>query len=140
GGAQFWDVGTDENGWTTAEGHLEGGGRSLARLVVDLGKVADPFWCLPGVFWGDHRNDSSAMLYPRFDRDALVPARFRSRHWLISINRLSQPLVAVHSRESWTGLELDPLPTLAGDKGIRFSLGFDWSEERTLLLFRIPEC
>ncbi len=139
--AAFREIGVDGEGWTKAVGKFEEGTPSSACLFVNLGRIADPFWCLPGLFWGDNLQDSSEMLYPRFDREARVPSRFRSRRWLVSSSRISLPLVAVHSEGWWSGLEVDPLPlsTPGGEEPPRFSLGFDWNEERTLLLLRIPE-
>lgn len=127
-----------EDGWLEVD--LEAGEKDgSACFSMDVGSVEDPFWCIPGIFWGDNLQDSTPHLYPRFDRSAEEPHHFRSRRWLIPLNRMAQPLVGVYGKGKWHVLEVEPNPRTSGEGEISISVGFEWSAEKTILMLRVPE-
>lgn len=102
------------DGWRTVTIVAEAAGNLSVRGEWSLGRIADPFWCLPGQFWGDNLQDTTPLLYPRFDASLARPRAFRSSHWMIHLSRLSQPVVACHDGESWHLWETEVAPLSLG--------------------------
>jgi hypothetical protein len=122
-----------EAGWVEAtwEVAAEVSFATTCRLI--LPETAEPFWCIPGLFWGDNQQDSTGQYYPRFRAGMESPRRFESSFWELSVARAAQPLVAMFDGEGWWILEVSPV---AGD--LCASVGFSFENGRPVLLASLP--
>lgn len=74
--------------------HVENHGDAVDRSVrvrLEMADVADPWWLVPGVFYGENRPVDCTRLYPRFavgggDAQAMV-----SDHWDLRADRCATP-------------------------------------------------
>lgn len=70
-----------------------GTGPAEARLRVSAAlPAADPYWLIPGLFYGENRPESNTRIYPRFGRPA-IPAMFVSPYWSFRADRAATPAV-----------------------------------------------
>jgi hypothetical protein len=94
-----------------------------ARLRVSANLPAgdaDPYWLIPGLFYGENRPEANDRLYPRFARTA-DPARFVSPAWSFRADRAATPAVFAWSAHGGLALAVDEYSSL-GLSGIGFAL------------------
>jgi hypothetical protein len=92
-------------GWVESSWSVPAGEPFSATCRLTLPETAKPFWCIPGVFWGDNQQDTTGQYYPRFLAGFAAPRRFKSSFWEFHVWRMTQPLVAVHDGSApslWT--------------------------------------
>jgi hypothetical protein len=91
-----------------------------ARLRVSASLTAhDPYWLIPGLFYGENRPDGNDRLYPRFARPA-DPERFVSPYWSFRADRAATPAVFVFGDSGGLALAVDEHSSL-GLTGIGFA-------------------
>jgi hypothetical protein len=94
-----------------------------ARLRVSASLAAgdaDPYWLIPGLFYGENRPEANDKLYPRFTRTA-DPRRFDSPAWSFRADRAATPAVFAWSAHGGLALAVDEYSSL-GLTGIGFAL------------------
>jgi hypothetical protein len=96
-----------------------------ARLRVSaiLAGVDDPYWLIPGLFYGENRPADNDRLYPRFARPVDEPAdaaRFVSPAWSFRADRAATPAVFVWDAGGGLALAVDEHSPL-GLSGIGFA-------------------
>jgi len=67
-----------EGGWIEASWFVPAGQPFAACCRLALPEAGKPFWCIPGVFWGDNQQDTTGQYYPRFRAGLQAPRRFES--------------------------------------------------------------
>ena len=128
-----------EDDWRTVTVTAKASGALSIRGEWGLGRVAQPFWCLPGLFWGDNQQDTTPMLYPRFDASLEKPSKFRSPFWQFHVSRLSQPLVGCYDGRRWWILEGEPCAK--SDRSgelLSLGLGFGYRDGNAWLSCSLP--
>jgi hypothetical protein len=96
------------------------------RVSVRMPDAADPWWMIPGLFYGDNRPAENDRLYPRFE--AAVPGRpardvFTSNEWHFRSDRAATPAVFVWPAAGGAGIALSAPPvTSLGLTGLGFAL------------------
>ncbi|WP_309104237.1 hypothetical protein [Microbacterium sp.] len=87
--------------------------------------AADPWWLIPGLFYGGGRPAENDRPYPRFEADAETTElheRFVSSEWQFRSDRAATPVVFVWPGEGAPGVALSVAPTTSlGLTGIGFS-------------------
>ncbi|MFI6822787.1 hypothetical protein ACIBJE_17805 [Micromonospora sp. NPDC050187] len=96
-----------------------------ARLRVSARRtgVDDPYWLIPGLFYGENRPAGNDRLYPRFARvteEPADPARFASPAWSFRADRAATPAVFVWGARDGLALGVDEQSPL-GLTGIGFA-------------------
>lgn len=124
-----------KRGWLDAGWELPAGEPFAAVCRLSLPETAAPFWCIPGLFWGDNQHDGTGQYYPRFRPELAEPRLFESRFWEFHVWRAAQPLVAMHDGTAWWVLEVSPA---AGD--LCASVGFEYENGHPILLASLPAC
>ncbi|MCX6970917.1 MAG: hypothetical protein NTV93_12325 [Verrucomicrobia bacterium] len=120
-------------GWVEASWSVAAGETFAATCRLALPETAKPFWCIPGVFWGDNQQDTTGQYYPRFRAGLATPRRFESSSWEFHVWRATQPLVAMHDGSAWWILEVRPQ---AGE--LCASVGFEYENGRPVLQASLP--
>ena len=123
----------DPAGWAEAVWTVAAGESFSATCQVQLPATENPFWCVPGIFWGDNQQDSTGQYYPRFRADLAAPRQFESPFWEFHVWRATQPLAAMHDGSAWWILEVRPH---AGE--LCASVGFDYKNGHPVLLASLP--
>lgn len=123
----------NDQGWVDATWLVPAGETFAATCRVALPETAKPFWCIPGLFWGDNQQDSTGQYYPRFRADLSQPGKFQSSFWELSVLRAAQPVVAMFDGAAWWVLEVSPE---AGD--LCPSVGFEFVKGRPTLVASLP--
>ena len=113
----------NDAGWIQVEWTVPAGAFFSATCRVELPEMSSPFWCVPGLFWGDNQQDTTGQYYPRFRAGLAVPQRFESAFWEFHVWRATQPLVAMYDGVAWWILEVSPQ---AGD--LCASVGFEYDQ------------
>ncbi|MFS0910768.1 beta-L-arabinofuranosidase domain-containing protein [Microbacterium sp. 179-I 3D2 NHS] len=99
---------------------------AAVRVSVTVRDADDPWWLIPGLFYGTNRPADNDRLYPRFEpcidgrpaRDA-----FTSAEWHFRSDRAATPAVLVWPGRDRSGLALSVPPTTAlGLTGLGFAL------------------
>jgi hypothetical protein len=132
------ESGLSADGWRQVEFRATAASDGNIRGRWALGRIANPFWCLPGLFWGDNRQDRTPMLYPRFDAARTTPAAFTSSFWQFHVSRLSQPVAACHDGRHWHILEIDPYVPFGNGPDRAVSMGFAYEEGCAFLTCALP--
>ena len=122
-----------ESGWVEATWDVAAEDSFATTCRLMLPETTEPFWCIPGLFWGDNQQDSTGQYYPRFRAGMEAPRRFESSFWELSVARAAQPLVSMFDGEGWWILEVSPA---AGD--LCASVGFSFENGRPVLLASLP--
>jgi hypothetical protein len=65
----------NDQGWIQSFWTVPAGQPFTACCRLALPETAKPFWCIPGVFWGDNQQDTTGQYYPRFRAGLQVPRR-----------------------------------------------------------------
>ncbi|WP_051425499.1 hypothetical protein [Jiangella gansuensis] len=63
------------------------------RLVADVAGAAEPWWLIPGLFYGENRPEACERLFPRFAPGADDPDGMVSDHWSFRSDRAATPAV-----------------------------------------------
>jgi len=108
-----------------------------ATCRIPLTTTDVPFWCIPGLFWGDNQQDSTGQYYPRFRKDLQKPEKFQSSFWEFHTHRMAQSLVAVHDGATWWILEVEPQVSVGGQV-LHASVGFEYHDGIPYLLASLP--
>jgi hypothetical protein len=91
-----------------------------ARLRVSASLAArDPYWLIPGLFYGENRPAGNDRLYPRY-AVAADPARFTSPWWSFRADRAATPAVFAWGDDGGLALAVDEYSPL-GLTGIGFA-------------------
>jgi hypothetical protein len=93
------------------------------RVSATLPDAADPYWLIPGLFYGENRPAGNSRLYPRFARTTDEPAdpqRFVSPAWSFRTDRAATPAVFVWGTSGGLALAVDERSSL-GLTGIGFT-------------------
>jgi len=123
----------NDQGWIQSFWTVPAGQPFTACCRLALPETAKPFWCIPGVFWGDNQQDTTGQYYPRFRAGLQVPLRFESAFWELHAWRAAQPLVAMHDGSAWWILEVMP-----ESAGLCASMGFEFEGGRPVLVASLP--
>lgn len=97
------------------------------RLGVPAG---DPWWLVPGAFYGENRVEACARPYPRFEAGRDAPADHAalvSSWWEFRLDRCAYPVVCAWGDHAGIALEV-PTATALGLPGLGFGLGVDGAE------------
>ncbi|NDL60500.1 hypothetical protein [Phytoactinopolyspora mesophila] len=65
------------------------------RLAVELSGTPDPWWLIPGLFYGENRPEACDRRFPRFEVGANDPDGMVSDHWSFRSDRAATPAVFV---------------------------------------------
>lgn len=99
---------------------------AAVRVTVRVEDASDPWWLIPGLFYGENRPAANDRLYPRFEADADAPeqhAAFVSDEWHFRSDRAATPSVFVWPSAGAAGLALSVAPvTDLGLTGLGFAL------------------
>jgi hypothetical protein len=132
-GSRFESIRSVSKNWQEVSWSVVAGESFSASCRITLPKTKQPFWCIPGVFWGDNQQDHTGQYYPRFQANIDVPRRFESSFWEFHVWRTAQPLVAMHDGSSWWILEVTPQAN-----GLCASVGFEFKEGHPILVASLP--
>ncbi len=98
---------------------------AAVRVTVAVPGATDPWWLIPGLFYGENRVAGSDRLYPRFvpaATDAGARARFDSDEWRFRSDRAAIPAVFVWPAPGSSGVAVSAPPTTAaGLTGLGFA-------------------
>ncbi len=130
-------VGETNDGWVEAVWEVGPGQAFSTTCRIVLPESPSPFWCIPGLFWGDSLQDTTAQYYPRFDATLKKPEKFRSPYWEFDVWRAAQPVVAVHDGLGWTILEISP-SVCCGVSQLKPGIGFEYVNGTPVLLASLP--
>jgi hypothetical protein len=96
------------------------------RVTVSVPAASDPWWLIPGLFYGENRPAANDRLYPRFEAGARSDedhAAFVSDEWHFRSDRAATPVVFAWPRPGSPGLALSAPPVTAlGLTGLGFAL------------------
>ncbi|MCP2635536.1 hypothetical protein K0817_003030 [Microbacterium sp. HD4P20] len=99
---------------------------AAVRVTVQAGDADDPWWLIPGLFYGENRPATNDRLYPRFEAGARAPeqhAAFVSDEWHFRSDRAATPVAFVWPSPGAAGLALSVEPVTAlGLTGLGFAL------------------
>jgi hypothetical protein len=123
----------NRDGWVSASWDVASGDSFSASCRLALPATQTPFWCIPGLFWGDNQQDSTGQYYQRFRAGLDKPCKFESSFWEFHVWRAAQPLVAMHDGSGWWILQVEPD---AG--GLCASVGFEYVDGRPMLVAALP--
>jgi rhamnogalacturonyl hydrolase YesR len=70
------------------------------RLAVGLSDAPDPWWLIPGLFYGENRPEGCERRFPRFAVGANDPAGMVSDHWSFRADRAATPAVFAWGAEA----------------------------------------
>ncbi|WP_145805910.1 hypothetical protein [Kribbella amoyensis] len=96
--------------------------RIRAELPLPIAADEEPYWLVPGVFYGANRDEECTRLYPRYvigrsDIDAL-----ESDHWAFRADRAATPVVFSWGRTGGFALDV-AADTSLGHSGLGFGAG-----------------
>jgi hypothetical protein len=123
--------------WILLSWHIRAGICFSATCRIPIPPTAAPFWCIPGLFWGDNQHDSTGQYYPRFQKNLEHPEKFQSSFWEFHTHRMAQPIVAVHEGSTWWILEVEPHTTV-DSQVLHASVGFEYRDGQPVLLASLP--
>ncbi len=125
------------DGWIEAVWDLHPGQMFATTCRINTATVPSPFWCIPGLFWGDSLQDTTPQYYPRFNASLTKPGKFQSPFWEFDVWRAAQPVTAVHDGQGWTVLEISPAAACGGGR-LKPSIGFEYVNGAPALLASLP--
>lgn len=126
-------VADEGQGWTHASWDVAAGEGFSAVCRLPLPKTAKPFWCVPGLFWGDNQQDGTGQYYPRFRAGLAAPAKFESSYWEFHVWRAAQPVVGMFDGTAWWLLQVEP-----DVGGLCASVGFEYENGYPVLMASLP--
>ncbi|MCM3658272.1 hypothetical protein M3147_13540 [Agromyces mediolanus] len=98
---------------------------AAVRVTLGLEGASEPWWLIPGLFYGENRPAGNARRYPRFEigaRGEDAHARLVSDEWHFRGDRAAAPVVFAWPHDGGDGVALSAAPeTEAGLTGIGFS-------------------
>ena len=105
---------------------------AAVRVGVAVEGAGDPWWLIPGLFYGENRPEANDRRYPRFAagaRTAAEHAAFVSDEWHFRSDRAATPAVYVWPQPGSPGLAISAEPTtVLGLTGLGFALRGDTAE------------
>lgn len=125
------------DGWLESVWKAEAHKKFTVSCRIALPKTAQPFWCMPALFWGDNQQDTTKQYYPRFNGALSKPSRFQSSFWEVHVSRVAQPIAAMHDGTGWWVLEVKPDGQTGAEK-LPASIGFEWKEGQPHLVASLP--
>lgn len=106
----------------------------VAWLRVSVSRVsADPYWMIPGLFYGENRPAACTRVFPRYATEGVDHPGLVSDHWTFRADRAATPMVLAMDADGGLGLaaaETSPV----GQTG----LGFRRDGDRAELLLSYP--
>ncbi|NED95938.1 hypothetical protein G1H11_11520 [Phytoactinopolyspora alkaliphila] len=90
------------------------------RLVLDLDGTPDPWWLIPGLFYGENRPEACERRFPRFAVGADDPEGMVSDSWSFRADRAATPAVFVWNRDRGVAL-LTSEESACGPSGVGLS-------------------
>jgi hypothetical protein len=120
-------------GWLEATWAVPAWESFASTCRIALPETETPFWCIPGLFWGDNQQDSTGQYYPRFRADLAKPAKFESSFWELHVWRATQPVVGMYDGSAWWILQVAP-----ASGSLCASVGFEFENGRPTLLASLP--
>jgi len=123
--------------WILLSWQISAGTCFSATCRIPIAPTDAPFWCIPGLFWGDNQHDSTGQYYPRFQKSLQYPEKFQSSFWEFHTHRMAQPIAAVHEGSTWWILEVEPHTTVDGQV-LHASVGFEYRDGQPFLLASLP--
>ncbi len=130
-------------GWTVTVSAVNRGARCAGRLVVTagLGEAADPWWLIPGLFYGENRPVGNDRVFPRFQVGANTAgdaAALVSDHWEFRADRAATPAVFAWPASQRPGVAMAAAQrTALGITGLAFA--HDGSDATAQLSFPFRE-
>jgi hypothetical protein len=103
------------------------------RIGLDLPPDGEPWWLIPGLFYGENRPPGCRRIFPSYRRGESDPSRMVSERWSFRGDRAATPAVFAWTRDRMGALAVDEL-TAMGPSGI----GFEGSAERTRIWVDLP--
>ncbi|MDQ0643119.1 beta-L-arabinofuranosidase domain-containing protein [Microbacterium murale] len=97
---------------------------AAVRLSVRIADAVEPWWLIPGLFYGDNRPAGNDRPYPRFEAHPAADADpFVSDEWHFRSDRAATPAVFVWPDRARHGVALSAAPVTAlGLTGLGFAL------------------
>ena len=132
-GTQPETVKKDDSGWMRASWKVVPDESFSTTCRFALPETDKPFWCIPGLFWGDNQQDSTGQYYQRFRADLAEPSKFQSRFWEFHVWRATQPLVGMYDGTAWWVLQVEP-----DASDLCASVGFEFENGRPILVASLP--
>ncbi|WP_113704255.1 hypothetical protein [Nonomuraea lactucae] len=115
----------------------DGGEPAAATVRVSRSVAArDPWWLIPGLFYGANRPEACRRVFPRFEAGADRPAEMVSSRWGFRADRAATPAVMVWGEAGGAALLADEESPL-GTTGLAF--GHDAGTATVSLLFPYQE-
>ncbi|MBB5787304.1 hypothetical protein [Jiangella mangrovi] len=105
------------------------------RLVASVAGAADPWWMIPGLFYGENRPADCDRRFPRFEAGADDPAGMVSDHWSFRADRAATPAVFAWGAAGGVVVATDEV-TAAGPAGIGFAHRADDADVHVVVPFR----
>jgi hypothetical protein len=110
--------------------------RAAIRFVLPLpDRTGQPWWLIPGAFYGENRPAANSRTFPRFAIGADDPAGMVSDHWEFRADRAATPAVFGWTKSGGAALVADETTPL-GMTGLGF--GHDASSGQASLWLRFP--
>ncbi|MCK2217172.1 hypothetical protein MF672_025785 [Actinomadura sp. ATCC 31491] len=113
-------------------------GAAPAPGTVRVGRTlpaADPWWLIPGLFYGENRPAACARIFPRFEAGADRPAEMVSARWGFRADRAATPAVLVWGEDGGAALIADEESPL-GPTGLAFEQDGDRATIALLFPYR----
>lgn len=102
---------------------------AAVRVSIRIPDAAEPWWLIPGLFYGDNRPAENDRPYPRFERASRAEAAndpFISDEWHFRSDRAATPAVFVWPAPGSAGIALSAPPvTSLGLTGLGFAVDGD---------------
>ncbi len=108
------------------------------RVTAPVAGVTDPFWLIPGLFYGENRPERCERVFPRYRAGADDPDRLVSRAWMFRADRAATPAVFAFSDTAGIALVADELSSL-GMTGVGFSGAGPGENAQVALEFPVRE-
>lgn len=105
------------------------------RLVASVSGAADPWWLIPGLFYGENRPVDCDRRFPRFEAGTDDPAGMVSDHWSFRADRAATPAVFAWGAAGGVVVATEEI-TAAGPAGIGFAHRGEVADVHVVVPFR----
>jgi hypothetical protein len=105
------------------------------RLVATVADAADPWWLIPGLFYGENRPVDCDRRFPRFEAGADDPAGMVSDHWSFRSDRAATPAVFAWGPSGGVVVATDEVSP-AGPTGVGFAHDGTTAEAHVVVPYR----
>lgn len=127
GAAGLTDVGLSVVAGEPFTGHV--------RLVATAPGAAEPWWLIPGLFYGENRPVDCERRFPRFEAGAADPAGMVSDRWSFRSDRAATPAVFAWGAAGGAMVATDELSP-AGPTGVGFAHDGETADIHVVVPFR----